>query len=95
MRYRPPALVGLAVAGAAAMAGALVLTLTSDHESDKAFQIVAGGIVAVSFMGTGLFAWWRRPHNHTGLLMYAVGAAFVLASLKEANAPANRRDDLR
>ena len=88
MRYRRWALIGLAVAGVMGMAGALVLVLRSDHGSDKAFQIIAGGIVAASFMGTGLFAWWRRPHNRTGLLMYAVGAAFVLASLKEANAPA-------
>ena len=88
MRYRTAALVGLAAAGAAGMAGAVVLVSSSRHESDKAFQIIAGGIVAASFIGTGLFAWWRRPHNHTGLLMYAVGAAFLLAALKEANAPA-------
>jgi signal transduction histidine kinase len=88
MRYRTSALIGLAVAGAVGLAGAIVLVLTSDHESDKAFQIIAGGIVASSFMGTGLFAWWRRPGNHTGLLMYAVGAAFLLPALKEANAPA-------
>ena len=39
-------------------------------------------------MATGLFALWRRPRNHTGLLMYAVGATFLLTALKEANAPA-------
>jgi len=61
--------------------------LTSDHETDKAFQVVAGGVVAPSFMATGLFAWWRRPQNHTGLLMYAVGAAFVAAALRDANTP--------
>jgi signal transduction histidine kinase len=65
-----------------------VLVLSSDHETDKAFQVVAGAVVAPSFMGTGLFAWWRRPHNRTGLLMYAVGAAFLLSALKEANEPA-------
>jgi signal transduction histidine kinase len=81
-------LVALAVAGALCLAGAVVLVLTSDHETNKAFQIVAGAVVAPSFMGTGLFAWWRRPHNHTGLLMYAVGAAFVLTALRDSNAPA-------
>ena len=79
---------GLAFAGAIGVAGAVALVLTSDHETDNSFQVVAGGIVAPSFMGTGLFAWWRRPRNHTGLLMYAVGAAFLLTALKEANAPA-------
>jgi signal transduction histidine kinase len=84
----PRILVALTVAGVLGVGGAVALVLTSNHETDKAFQIVAGGIVAPSFMGTGLFAWWRRPRNRTGLLMYAVGAAFLLTALKEANAPA-------
>ena len=84
----PRSLIALTVAGVLGVFGSVVLVLTSDHETDKAFQVIAGGVVAPSFMGTGLFAWWRRPHNHTGLLMYAVGVAFLLASLKEANAPA-------
>ena len=84
----PRSLVVLSVVGALSAAGAVALVLTSDHESDKPFALLVGGLVSASFMGTGLFAWWRRPHNHTGLLMYAVGAAFVLAALKEANAPA-------
>jgi signal transduction histidine kinase len=84
----PRILVALTVAGVLGVAGAMALVLTSDHESDKAFAFVVGGLVSAAFMGTGLFAWWRRPHNHTGLLMYAVGVAFVLAALKEANAPA-------
>ncbi len=89
MRPRSPrSLVALTVAGLLGVIGSVVLVLTSDHETDKAFQVVAGGVVAPSFMGTGLFAWWRRPHNRTGLLMYAVGASFVLSALKEANAPA-------
>ena len=85
---RPWLLVALGVVGVLAVAGAIALVLTSDYETDKAFQIVAGGVFAPSFMATGLFALWRRPRNHTGLLMYAVGATFLLTVLKEANAPA-------
>ena len=85
---RPWLLVALGVVGVLAVAGAIALVLTSDYETDKAFQIVAGGVFAPSFMATGLFALWRRPRNHTGLLMYAVGATFLLTALKEANAPA-------
>jgi hypothetical protein len=84
----PRILVALTVAGVLGVAGTVALVLASDHETDKAFQVVAGGIVAPSFMGTGSFVWWRRPRNRTGLLMYAVGAAFLLTALKEANAPA-------
>jgi signal transduction histidine kinase len=78
----------LALAGAAGMAGAVAVVLTSHHETDKTLAIVAGAFIVVSFMGTGLFACWRRPHNNTGLLMYAVGATFLLAALKDSNAPA-------
>ena len=85
---RPWLLFALGVVGVLAVAGAIALVLTSDYETDKAFQIVAGGVFAPSFMATGLFALWRRPRNHTGLLMYGVGATFLLTALKEANAPA-------
>jgi signal transduction histidine kinase len=87
MRPRSPVLVGLAVAGLAALGGAVALVLTSDHEPHKALLAVAGGITSAGFIGTGLFAWWRRPYNHTGLLMYAVGVAFLLGALQEANPP--------
>src|SRR6476659_1387849 len=80
-------LIALTAGGALGVIGSVALVLTSDHETDKAFQVIAGAVVAPSFMGTGLFAWRRRPHNHTGLLMYVVGVAFILGSLKEANAP--------
>ena len=79
MRPRGSVLVGLALAGAAGLAGAIVVVLTSNHESHKTLMVFAGVFVGLNFMGTGLFAWWRRPGNHTGLLMYAVGAVFVLA----------------
>jgi len=88
-RRRRWVVAALALGGAIGVAGAVALVLTSDHDTDKAFQIVAAGaVVAPSFMGTGLFAWWRRPQNHTRLLMYAVGATFLLSALKDSNAPA-------
>jgi signal transduction histidine kinase len=87
-RRRRWLIVALALAAAAVLAVAVVAVLTSRHERDKTLAIVAGGVVALSFIGTGLFAWWRRPHNNTGLLMYAVGVTFLLAGLKDANAPA-------
>jgi signal transduction histidine kinase len=87
MRPRGSVLVGLALAGVAGLAGAIVVVLTSNHESHKTLMVFAGVFVGLNFMGTGLFAWWRRPGNHTGLLMYAVGAVFVLAGAKDANAP--------
>jgi signal transduction histidine kinase len=82
-----PRLAGLAVAGSLGLAGALALALTSDHESGKALGIAPPFIVALSLMATGLFAWWRRPQNRFGLLMYAGGATLVLGALKASDTP--------
>jgi len=87
MRYRGWVLIGLAIVGTVALAGAVVVVLTSHHESDKGLALFVGTITSLGFMGTGLFAWWRRPGNHTGLLMYAVGATFLLAAAKDSNTP--------
>jgi signal transduction histidine kinase len=77
----------LALAGAVGLAGAVVLALTSHHEPQKVLGIAAPFIASASFMATGLFAWWRRPHNRFGVLMYAAGAILMLGALKESNAP--------
>ncbi len=88
MKRRRSILAGLAIGATAGLGGAVAVVLTSDHEPHKALLAVGGGIVSAGFLGTGLLAWWRRPYNRTGLLMYAVGVTFLLAALKEANPPA-------
>ena len=77
----------LAAAGAAGLAGALVLALTSRHEGQGALGVAPPFITCASFMAAGLFAWWRRPRNHFGLLMFAAGATLLLGALKLSNAP--------
>ncbi len=79
-------IVVLAVVGAIAIAGSIVLFVTSRHRSETALLVFGGSIMAASFMGTGLFAWWRRPHSRVGLLMYAVGAAGTLKGLYASDA---------
>jgi signal transduction histidine kinase len=44
-----------------------------------------GLLVGWSFIGTGLFAWWRRPANRTGALMTAFGFAWFAQALSAAN----------
>ena len=34
-----------------------------------------------SFIGTGLFAWWRRPQNRFGALLVAIGFAWIIGGL--------------
>jgi signal transduction histidine kinase len=82
------ALLAIALAGVAASAAATALTLASDHEDHRALAIVAGLLIAWSFIGTGLYAWWRRPHNRFGALMTATGFAWLLGALMEANSEA-------
>ncbi len=75
----------LLLAGIVAGAGALALVLTSDHEENAVALSVYGLILGWTFIGTGLFGWARRPDNATGRLMVAVGFAWFLGALGDAN----------
>jgi PAS domain S-box-containing protein len=72
-------------AGLAMTGGALVLVFTSDHETDAAFTAAVNLVVVWSFIGSGVFAWARRPDNRFGPLMTAVGLTWLLGALGEAN----------
>src|SRR4029453_1878284 len=69
----------------AATAGALYLTLTSDHEENATFIAAVYLIVVWAFISTGLVAWARRPGNKVGPLMATVGFAFMLGALSESS----------
>jgi hypothetical protein len=57
---------------------ALAITLSSDHVDSPGLSAGLGLFVGWSWIGVGLFAWWRRPDNRFGVLMTAVGFAFFL-----------------
>ncbi|HEX5899720.1 MAG TPA: sensor histidine kinase [Solirubrobacteraceae bacterium] len=63
----------------------VALALTSSHEDQKVVTALLGPLIGLSFIGTGVFAWWRRPLNRFGLLMTGVGIAWFLAGLTESN----------
>ena len=63
----------------------VALALTSTHEGQKVVTASLGPLIGLSFIGTGVFAWWRRPLNRFGLLMTGVGIAWFLAGLTESN----------
>jgi signal transduction histidine kinase len=73
----------LAVAFAAVIAGAAAsaLVLSSDHVPHPGATIAIGLLISWSFVGTGLYAWWRRPTSRFGALMTAVGFTFMLGVL--------------
>ena len=79
------ALLALFVIGVLFAGFDVALVLGSDHESQPVVTAILGPLIGLSFIGTGVFAWFRRPYNRFGLLMVAVGFAWFLAGLAEAN----------
>jgi signal transduction histidine kinase len=78
-------LIALALAGFVFGLVCVGLVLSSNHEEDRGLVAAVGLLVGWSFIGTGLFAWWRRPGNRTGALMTAVGFAWFASALSESN----------
>jgi signal transduction histidine kinase len=79
----------LAIAAAALLCGVgdVLLVLGSEHFPDPGVWAVFGPVVGWSFVGTGLYAWHRRPESRFGLLMVLVGFAWFLGPLYAANSP--------
>jgi signal transduction histidine kinase len=81
------ALLALFVVGIVFAGFDVALVLTSGHDSRKVADAILGPIIGLSFIGTGVFAWWRRPLNRFGLLMCAVGYAWFVGGLSFADDP--------
>ena len=79
------ALIALFVVGVLFAGVDVALVLTSSHEDQKAVAAILGPLIGLGFIGTGVFAWWRRPLNRFGLLMTAVGFAWFLAALADSD----------
>jgi signal transduction histidine kinase len=79
----------LAVVAAGLAAGAVVAAsaLASDHQEPELLWAIFGPAVGWSFIGTGLYAWRRRPESRTGALMVVMGFAWFLSMLESANWP--------
>jgi signal transduction histidine kinase len=75
------ALWSVALAAVIAGAAAAALVIASDHIAMPGLGVAIGLLIAWSFIGTGLYAWWRRPNNRFGALMTAVGFTFMLDAL--------------
>jgi signal transduction histidine kinase len=79
------ALIALFVVGVLFAAVDVAIVLTSGHDDQKLVSAILGPIIGLSFIGTGVFAWWRRPLNRFGLLMTAVGFAWFVAGLVDSD----------
>ena len=83
MSRRTLLLMGLA--GFACGVALVAITLSSDHVDDRGFEAALTLLVGWSFIGTGLFAWWRRPANGSGALMVAAGFAWFATGLSASD----------
>jgi signal transduction histidine kinase len=79
------ALLALAAVGVVCGVVYAAIALSSDHIDDPVPTALLGLLVGWSFIGTGLFAWWRRPGNPTGALMAAAGLAWFAAGLSASD----------
>lgn len=77
----------VAVAGVATGLLALSIVLGSDRYPHGTLDAVLRLVVGWSFIGAGLFAWWRRPHNRVGMLLAAVGFAWFVTEFAYSDKP--------
>src|SRR3954449_2413940 len=71
----------IAVAGCAAAAVSMSLTLTNDELSAPGVRAGLNDWLTLTYVFAGLTAWLRRPESRFGPLMVAVGFAAFLSSL--------------
>lgn len=65
--------------------GAAVVVLADSHEPHPVVVVVLRLIVGWTFTGVGLVAWRRRPDSRVGVLLCAVGLAWLVALLAASN----------
>jgi signal transduction histidine kinase len=71
------------------VAGAIPLALAIEYEGGHQRELIAvcGPLTGWAFIGTGIFAWLRRPENSLGALMIGIGFTACLGSLRVAEEP--------
>jgi signal transduction histidine kinase len=73
---------------AAALAGGLAsaaIVLSNDLHADRGWYAATALAISWSFVGTGAFAWTRRPDSRIGPLMMGVGFTWLLNPLQFAD----------
>ncbi len=79
------ALAGIAILGVLVGAIVAVGILDSDHVEKRGLNARLALVIGWSFLGAGLYAWWRRPDNRFGALMTAISFAWFLSLLAASN----------
>lgn len=87
MRSLRRALLALGAVGFVAGAVPLALALANEGGHQRTLIAITGPLIGWAFIGTGIFAWLRRPENRIGALMTAVGFSACLAGLRVSTEP--------
>ena len=82
-----PRIIALAATALLIGLGDALLLAPSDHFVDGAVWAVFGPFISWGFVGTGLYEWRRRPESRFGMLLIALGYAWLLAPLPAASSP--------
>ncbi len=79
---KPGVLLAIATAGVAGAVCVVVFRLSSDHGGpEPGLHAALLDWIVVSYIFSGLLAWWRRPESRLGPLMIAAGFITSLSSL--------------
>jgi signal transduction histidine kinase len=81
------ALVALGIAGALVGIATFVMVAKGDAAEVPLLEAILTLLIGWSFIGTGLFAWDRRPSNLVGPLMVCVGFAWFVSEFKVSDIP--------
>lgn len=81
------ALIAIALLGALTGIALFVIVATSEVPAAPVLEAFITLLVGWSFIGTGLFAWDRRPTNLIGQLMVGVGFGVFVAELTVSDIP--------
>src|SRR3954447_7357108 len=84
-RTRRRTLLALALLAVVMAVAADLIIRNSGHMPHRGVWAVFNAALGSSFVGTGLYAWWRRPDNRTGALMVWVGFLFFVSSFEFSN----------
>ena len=79
------ALCGIGLFAAVLIAAEFAIVLSSDHNTSPVADAIIIGVVIASWVGTGLYAWWRRPQSRIGALMVWVGCLFFFQALTSSD----------
>jgi signal transduction histidine kinase len=80
-------MVALGVLGVIAGAVPLALAIVNQQGHQRTLIAICGPLTGWAFIGTGIFAWLRRPENRFGALMTAIGFSTCIAGLRVSTDP--------